>query len=129
MKFEGTWTQVQDTKRSRGPRPLSSASVERVFSHLTHTDVASRWCMGEDTLHDNLFLRGNARIIRHLLRQRADELDADNNLARPVHAALATDKRSRGRAAVATASSKLHTTKRARGGCGADATADVMDIV
>lgn len=54
-------------------RPLSSASCERVFSYLTKMDTADRRSTGSSTLRNILMLRGNWRLVRQMLAERAAE--------------------------------------------------------
>ena len=52
--------------------PVSSCSVERIFSFLTAMDVANRQRMDKQTLYNTLFLRGNQHIVDLLLQRGAD---------------------------------------------------------
>lgn len=109
-------------------RPLSSASVERIFSHLTDMDDGGRRRMQSPTLHNDLFLRGNSRVMRYLLALRATEVSADTDLACKVRTALADAHRARHESAVEAASRAARANKRARGGSGASSwAADVDD--
>ena len=55
-------------------RPTSSAGVERLFSMLTHIDVASRNRMLAPLLHDVLYLMGNRKIVDQLIAEGAFRL-------------------------------------------------------
>ena len=90
-------------------RPISSASVERIYSILTHMDVPTRRTMVGTSLIQLLFLAGNAHIVGDLLHEFAE------SVRRPAEAAVAMSlgKRKRGEAAAAAqgaeaASAALH---------------------
>ena len=55
-------------------RPISSASVERIYSILTHMDIPTRRSMGRTSLEHLLFLAGNATIVGNLLHAFADSV-------------------------------------------------------
>ena len=55
-------------------RPISSASVERNYSILTHMDIPTRHSMGRTSLELLLFLAGNATIVGNLLHAFADSV-------------------------------------------------------
>ena len=57
-------------------RPVTSASVERVYSALTAMDEPKRRSMEVRTLRHTLFLRGNWRIVVALAQRLADEITA-----------------------------------------------------
>ena len=50
-------------------RPISSASLGRVYSGLTQIDVQLQRSMGRTTLAQTLFLRGNALVVNERLRE------------------------------------------------------------
>jgi len=83
-------------------RPISSASVERAFSILTHMDTGTRRTMEESTEYDTLFLRANWRVVEILLQREADAL-AISHGHHKVESAIA-DKRKRVAMAAAAAS-------------------------
>jgi hypothetical protein len=55
-------------------RPVSSSSVERVFSYLTQMDTSTRQSMGRETLHDLLFVRANWQVVHAMQEEMAAEL-------------------------------------------------------
>jgi hypothetical protein len=55
-------------------RPVSSATVERIYSLLTHMDIPSRRSMGQVMLKHQLFLAGNALLVTDLLHDFADSI-------------------------------------------------------
>ena len=54
--------------------PTSSASVERLFSILTHMDAPDRRRMKPELLKTTLFLRGNKRVVAELLHAAVEKL-------------------------------------------------------
>ena len=69
--------------------PLSSASVERIFSYLTHLDTPDRRSMERSTLEMILFLRANWRIVELLRLDLADAFEAAEGPADRVGEAAA----------------------------------------
>ena len=83
--------------------PMSSASVERIFSLLTQLDTPERRSMERGTLEMILFLRANWRIVELLRLDLADVFGA---------AAVPADRIGEAAAAIATAATiALHTAR------------------
>ena len=82
-------------------RPLSSASVERIFSLLSQIDTPSRRSMGPDMLYNTLFLRANWRVVDELLHEMGDEI---RSLEKAATGARDSELRKRLRTAVESAS-------------------------
>ena len=83
--------------------PMSSASVERIFSLLTQLDTPERRSMERSTLEMILFLRANWRIVELLRLDLADVFGA---------AAVPADRIGEAAAAIATAATiALHTAR------------------
>jgi len=74
-------------------RPVSSCSVERVFSLLTLSDAPNRRSMGRDTLYDTLFLRGNQRIVDMLVQEEVDRQSQSLSRAGSARPAEASKRR------------------------------------
>ena len=55
-------------------RPVSSASVERIFSVLTRMDAPTRSNLVETSVHNLLFLQGNFAVVKELLDAEAARL-------------------------------------------------------
>ena len=69
--------------------PISSSSVERIFSYLTHLDTPDRRSMERSTLEMILFLRANWRIVELLRLDLADTFEAAEGPADRVGEAAA----------------------------------------
>jgi hypothetical protein len=54
-------------------RPVSSASVERIYSLLTEMDSSRRQTMQRETMYNTLFLRGNWRVVQMLMSEMVAE--------------------------------------------------------
>lgn len=68
---EATMPELSSVALTHWVRPISSASVERVFSTLTNMDDAQRQRMTGATLTSMLFLRANWRIMHTMKRDAA----------------------------------------------------------
>ena len=69
--------------------PISSSSVERIFSYLTHLDTPDRRSMERSTLEMIFFLRANWRIVELLRLDLADSFEAAEGPADRVGEAAA----------------------------------------
>lgn len=95
-------------------RPLSSASVERIYSILTNMDAPTRRSMKKVTLINTLFLRGNAGILNDLLHEFAAGIRG--NAAAASAKSLESRQKAQARAAAASAAAAVATVAPAAAG-------------
>jgi hypothetical protein len=100
-------------------RPVNSASVERIYSILTHMDTPTRRSMGRKLLHDLLFISGNAHLVGVLLHDFAERVRVQQESAVRLasHKRRAEDE-ARVTDGTARAVKKLHNTAGAAGAAG-----------
>ena len=123
-----TARELSDFATLQWRRPISSASVERIYSILTHMDNPTRRSMGRTLLEQLLFLAGNARVVSGLLHEFAEstrhaaEAVTEGRLKRRRGAEAAAAQR--GAAAAAAALHARHDAAAAAAGGAAGAASD-----